>query len=41
MFIDAILKTPGMLFTLMLIGFTLGMMITSILDAKASNSEKI
>jgi hypothetical protein len=40
--IDEILnKTPGLLFTIMLIAFTLGSMVNSILAAKKINEEKM
>jgi hypothetical protein len=40
--IDEILnKTPGLLFTIMLIAFTLGSMVNSIMAAKKINEEKL
>lgn len=39
-FHDVLKKTPGLFFTLILIAFTIGMSITSILDAKQANEKK-
>lgn len=33
-------KTPGLLFTLMLIAFVIGTMVNSILDARQANASK-
>jgi hypothetical protein len=39
MFLDILDKTPGLLFTLMLIAFVIGTMVNSILDAKRANQD--
>jgi hypothetical protein len=36
---DVLDKTPGLLFTLLLIAFVLGTMINSVLDAKDANQK--
>jgi hypothetical protein len=36
-FLDVLDKTPGLLFTLMLIAFVIGSMVNSVLDAKRAN----
>ena len=39
MFLDILDKTPGLLFTLMLIAFVIGTMVNSIIDAKRANDD--
>lgn len=36
---DVLNKTPGLLFTLMLIAFTIGMLVSSIIDAREASTQ--
>lgn len=40
MLLDILNRTPGLLFTLMLIAFVIGTMVNSIMDAKKANAVK-
>lgn len=40
MLLDILNRTPGLLFTLMLIAFVIGTMVNSIMDAKKANTIK-
>lgn len=39
MILDVLNRTPGLLFTLLLISFVIGMMTVSIIDAKKANEK--
>lgn len=40
MLLDILNRTPGLLFTLMLIAFVIGTMVNSIMEAKKANDAK-
>jgi len=40
MLLDILNRTPGLLFTLMLIAFVIGTMVNSIMEAKNANAAK-